>query len=69
LRVQRVRRWSIRLKPDPTRITEGVAFGIADALLQVAIGRGREAHALLYVFAALFVLRGPALSLAFARKC
>jgi AGZA family xanthine/uracil permease-like MFS transporter len=49
---------TLMLMPLSVSITEGVAFGIiAYALLKLATGRGREAHALLYVFAALFVLR------------
>jgi len=38
---------------------DGVAFLflIAYALLMLAAGRGRELHPLLYLFAALFVLR------------
>jgi AGZA family xanthine/uracil permease-like MFS transporter len=44
--------------PFAFSITEGIAFGfIAYAILMVAVGRGREVHALLYVFAALFLLR------------
>jgi len=39
-------------------ITEGIAFGfIAYVLLMTAVGRAREVHPLLFVFAALFVLR------------
>ncbi len=39
-------------------ITEGIAFGfISYALLKLAAGRFREVHALVYVFAALFILR------------
>ena len=39
-------------------ITEGIAFGfIAYALLMLGMGRGREVHPLLYLFAVLFVLR------------
>ncbi len=39
-------------------ITEGIAFGfISYAVLMLAAGRGREVHALLYVFAVLFVIR------------
>jgi len=44
--------------PFAFSITEGIAFGfIADAVLRLGVGRGREVHPLLYVFAALFVLR------------
>lgn len=39
-------------------ITEGIAFGfISYAVLMLAAGRGREVHALLYLFAVLFVIR------------
>ena len=44
--------------PLSVSITDGVAFGvIACVALKVAAGRGREVAGLLYVFAALFVLR------------
>jgi len=44
--------------PLAVSITEGVAFGvIAYALLKIATGRARDAHPLIHVFAALFVLR------------
>ncbi len=44
--------------PFAFSITEGIAFGfIAYTLLMLAVGRGREVHALLYVFAVLFVMR------------
>jgi len=44
--------------PFAFSITDGIAFGfIAYAVLMVAAGRWREAHPLLYLFAALFVLR------------
>jgi len=44
--------------PFAFSITEGIAFGfISYALLMLAVGRGREVHPLLYVFAALFVVR------------
>jgi AGZA family xanthine/uracil permease-like MFS transporter len=44
--------------PFTFSITEGIAFGfIAYAVLMPAAGRAREVHPLLYVFAALFVLR------------
>jgi AGZA family xanthine/uracil permease-like MFS transporter len=49
---------TLMLMPLSVSITEGVAFGVvAYALLKLATGRGREVHALLYVFAVLFVLR------------
>ncbi len=44
--------------PLAVSITEGVAFGlIAYVVLKTAAGRAREAHPLLFVFAALFLLR------------
>jgi AGZA family xanthine/uracil permease-like MFS transporter len=44
--------------PFTFSITEGIACGsIAFALLMPCAGRAREVHPLLYVFAALFVLR------------
>jgi len=44
--------------PFAFSITEGIASGfIAYAVLMAAAGRGREVHPLLYLFAALFVLR------------
>jgi AGZA family xanthine/uracil permease-like MFS transporter len=44
--------------PFAFSITEGIAFGfIGYAILMLAVGRGREVHPLLYLFAALFVLR------------
>ena len=44
--------------PFAFSITDGIAFGfIAYAVLMVAAGRWREAHPLLYLFAALFVIR------------
>jgi AGZA family xanthine/uracil permease-like MFS transporter len=44
--------------PFAFSITEGIAFGfIGYAALMLAVGRGREVHPLLYLFAALFVLR------------
>jgi AGZA family xanthine/uracil permease-like MFS transporter len=44
--------------PFAFSIAEGIAFGfIAYALLMPAAGRAREVHPLLYLFAALFVLR------------
>jgi AGZA family xanthine/uracil permease-like MFS transporter len=44
--------------PFAFSITEGIAFGfIAYALLMLAVGRAREVHPLLYIFAVLFVIR------------
>jgi len=44
--------------PFAFSITEGIAFGfIGYAALMLAVGRGREVHPLLYLFAVLFVLR------------
>jgi AGZA family xanthine/uracil permease-like MFS transporter len=44
--------------PLAVSITEGVAFGVvAYAVLKIAAGRTREAHPLLYAFAALFLAR------------
>jgi AGZA family xanthine/uracil permease-like MFS transporter len=38
--------------------TEGIAFGfISFALLKLVAGKGREVHWIIYLFAALFVLR------------
>jgi len=49
---------TVILMPLSASITEGVAFGIiAYAVLKLAAGRRREVHGLLYVFAALFVVR------------
>jgi len=46
------------MMPLAVSITEGVAFGvIAHVVLKIATGKGRDLHALLYVFAGLFVLR------------
>jgi adenine/guanine/hypoxanthine permease len=46
------------LMPLSVSITEGVAFGVVSyVVLKAATGRAGEVHALLYVFAALFVLR------------
>jgi AGZA family xanthine/uracil permease-like MFS transporter len=46
------------MMPLSVSITEGVAFGvIAHVLLKLSTGKGREIHTLLYVFAALFVVR------------
>src|SRR3989441_656688 len=44
--------------PFTFSISEGIAFGfISYAALMLAAGRGREVHPLLYVFAALFLVR------------
>ena len=44
--------------PLAVSITEGIAFGlIAFAGLKIASGRAREAHPLIYIFAALFLAR------------
>ncbi len=44
--------------PFTFSITEGIAFGfIGYAVLMLAVGRAREVHPLLYVFASLFVVR------------
>ena len=49
---------TIILMPLAVSITDGVAFGfIAYAALKVCTGRAREAHTLVYVFAALFLAR------------
>ncbi|HWP44168.1 MAG TPA: NCS2 family permease, partial [Blastocatellia bacterium] len=49
---------TIVLMPLTFNITDGIAFGfIAYALLKLVTGRWREAHWLVYLFAALFVLR------------
>src|SRR5262249_28743698 len=46
------------MMPLAVSITEGVAFGlIAYAVLKLATGRGREAHVLVYTFAALLLAR------------
>ena len=46
------------MMPLTVSITEGIAFGfIAYAVLKLCTGRGREAHPLVYVCAALFVAR------------
>lgn len=46
------------LMPFTFSITEGIAFGfISYALLKLVTGRGREVHGLIYLFAALFVVR------------
>jgi AGZA family xanthine/uracil permease-like MFS transporter len=49
---------TLLLMPLAVSITEGVAFGlVAYAVLKLAVGRGREVPALVYVFAVLFLLR------------
>jgi AGZA family xanthine/uracil permease-like MFS transporter len=49
---------AIVVMPLTLSITDGIAFGfIAYALLKLVTGRAREAHWLLYLFAALFILR------------
>jgi AGZA family xanthine/uracil permease-like MFS transporter len=46
------------LMPFSFSITEGIAFGfISYSLLKLVTGRGREVHGLVYLFAALFVVR------------
>jgi len=46
------------LMPFAFSITEGIAFGfIAYSLLKLVTSRGREVHILVYLFAALFVIR------------
>jgi len=46
------------LMPFTFSITEGIAFGfISYSLLKLIAGRGREVHGLVYLFAALFVVR------------
>ena len=48
---------TIVMMPLTVSITDGVALGVsAYAALKLATGRGREAHALVYVFAILFLL-------------
>jgi AGZA family xanthine/uracil permease-like MFS transporter len=49
---------TIIVMPLTVSITDGIAFGfIAHAVLKLATGRGREAHWLVYAFAAAFVVR------------
>jgi AGZA family xanthine/uracil permease-like MFS transporter len=49
---------TVVIMPLAVSITDGIAFGfIAYALLKLAVGRGREVDRLVYVFAALFLLR------------
>ena len=49
---------TIVIMPLAVSITDGIAFGfIAYATLKLATFRHREAHALVYIFAALFLAR------------
>jgi AGZA family xanthine/uracil permease-like MFS transporter len=49
---------TIVMMPLAVSITDGIAFGfISYAVLKLATGRGREAHWIVYLFAALFVGR------------
>jgi AGZA family xanthine/uracil permease-like MFS transporter len=49
---------TVVIMPLAVSITDGIAFGfIAYALLKLAVGRGREVDRLVYVFAALFLMR------------
>jgi AGZA family xanthine/uracil permease-like MFS transporter len=49
---------TIVMMPLTVSITEGIAFGIIScAALKLATGRQREAHWLVYLFAALFIVR------------
>ena len=49
---------TIVVMPLAVSITDGIAFGLmAIVLLKFVTGRGRELHALAYVFAAVFLLR------------
>jgi AGZA family xanthine/uracil permease-like MFS transporter len=49
---------TIIVMPLSVSITEGVAFGIVSCVvLKLVSGRGRELHALIYLFAVLFVAR------------
>jgi AGZA family xanthine/uracil permease-like MFS transporter len=49
---------AIIIMPLTVSITDGIAFGfISMAVLKLATGRGRELHALTYVFAALLLVR------------
>jgi AGZA family xanthine/uracil permease-like MFS transporter len=53
---------TIVIMPLAVSITDGIAFGfIAYALLKTAAGRGREVDWLVYLFAALFLVRYAAL--------
>src|SRR5688572_17088277 len=49
---------TVTIMPLAVSITEGVAFGVVSyAALKLGTGRGRDAHPLIYVFAALFLAR------------
>jgi adenine/guanine/hypoxanthine permease len=49
---------TVIVMPLAVSITEGVAFGlVAHVILKIAAGRARAVHPLLFVFAALFLLR------------
>ena len=49
---------TVVVMPLTFSITDGIAFGfISYTLLKLVTGRGREAHWLIYLFAALFVVR------------
>jgi len=49
---------TMTVMPFAFSITEGIAFGfISYALLKLVTGKGRGVHALVYLFAALFVVR------------
>jgi len=49
---------AIVVMPLTLNITEGIAFGfISYALLKLAAGKGKEVHWVIYLFAALFVIR------------
>ena len=49
---------AIIIMPLTLNITEGIAFGfISCALLKLVTGKGRQIHWIIYLFAALFVLR------------
>jgi AGZA family xanthine/uracil permease-like MFS transporter len=49
---------SIVIMPLTLSITEGISFGfISYVLLKLVAGKGRQVHALIYLFAALFVVR------------
>ncbi|MBI3950165.1 MAG: NCS2 family permease [Acidobacteria bacterium] len=46
------------MMPLAVSITEGIAFGfISYAVLKLAVGRGRQVHWFMYLFAALFLIR------------
>jgi AGZA family xanthine/uracil permease-like MFS transporter len=49
---------TVIVMPLAVSITEGIAFGLlAYVVLKLSAGRGREVHLLIYVFAALFLVR------------